>query len=137
MPTAAREKTQSLKTVFDKVYAILSRHSPPFKIKTGLVRNKRDLHLIAPKPVAIPGAYGGKPMDKAVAAIIEQKGYIGFYCSPGYLQDGSGADAPPALVKFLKGKSCFHLTRLDAGLEKAIEGALKAGTKLFKERGWL
>ncbi|MBI3474184.1 MAG: hypothetical protein HY010_00490 [Acidobacteria bacterium] len=137
MTTPAREKAQSLKTVFDNLYKILSRHSPPFKIKTGLVRNKRDLHLIAPKPVAIPGAYGGKPMDKAVTAIIEQKGYIGFYCSPGYFTEGLGADAPPEMMKFLKGKSCFHVTRLDAKLEKEIEGALKAGTKLFKKQGWL
>jgi hypothetical protein len=137
MPTAARDKTESLKTVFNSLYKILSRHSPPFKIKKGLVRNKRDLHLIAPKPVAIPGAYGGKPMDKAVTAIIEQKGYIGFYCSPGHVVDGSRTDAPPEMMKFLKGKSCFHISRLDAGLEKEVEGALKAGTKLFKERGWL
>lgn len=132
MPTAAFEKAQSLKTVFDKVYTILSRHSPPFKIKTDLVRNKRGLHLIAPKPVAIPGAYEGKPMDKAVSAIIEQKGYIGFYCSPGYFMEGSGTDAQPAMMKFLKGKSCFHVTRLDAMLEKEIEEALKSRTKLFK-----
>ncbi|HWZ81045.1 MAG TPA: hypothetical protein VNW47_00390 [Terriglobales bacterium] len=137
MPTATGEKAQSLKTVFDSLHKLLLRHSPPFKVKTGLVRNKRDLHLIAPKPVAIPGAYGGKPTDKAVAAIIEQKGYIGFYCSPDYLKDGAAKGKSSDLMKFLKGKGCFHVTRLDASLEKEIEVALGEGTKVFESRGWL
>jgi hypothetical protein len=137
MPTATDEKAQSLKAVFDNLHKLLSRHSPPFKTKTGLVRNKRDLHLIAPRPVAIPGAYGSKPTDKAVAAIIEQKGYVGFYCSPEYLKDGTGKGKSSDLMKFLKGKSCFHVTRLDASLEKEIDFTLRVGTKVFKSRGWL
>ena len=28
-----------------------------------MVRDKRDLHLVTPEPVAIAGAYGGKPVD--------------------------------------------------------------------------
>jgi len=64
--------------LFDTLHKMLSRHAPPFKLKTGLVRDKRDLHLVAPKPVAIPGAYGGKPVDKAMASIIEQKAMSAF-----------------------------------------------------------
>ena len=40
---------------------------------------KPSFQLMVPKPVAIPGAYGGKPVDLQMAAVILQKGYVGFY----------------------------------------------------------
>jgi len=43
----------------------------------------------------------------------------------------------PELIKLLKGKSCFHIKKLDSQLEKQIEDALKKGYDLYKKRGWV
>jgi hypothetical protein len=40
-------------------------------------------------------------------------------------------------VKLLKGKTCFHLTKLDEGLRKDIQSALELGTKVYRDRGWV
>jgi hypothetical protein len=43
----------------------------------------------------------------------------------------------PELLKLLKGKSCFHTRKLDAGLEGQIDVALKKGYALYRSRGWI
>ena len=136
MQLSKPSKTESLNALFDTLHKMLSRHAPPFKLKTGMVRNKRDLHLVAPKPVAIPGAYGGKPVDKAMASIIEQKGYVGFYFTT-INGDPALKKKLSALMKTSKGKSCFHLTQSDDGMLREIEIALQAGTNFFRTKGWL
>jgi hypothetical protein len=136
MPTSKPSKTASLNALFDTLHKMLSRHAPPFKLKTGMVRDKRDLHLVSPKPVAIPGAYGGKPVDKAMASIIEQKGYVGFYFTTANA-DPALRKKLPLLVKTLKGKTCFHLTKSDDGMLQEIESALQAGTRFFRTKGLL
>ena len=136
MAVSKTAKTESLAALFDTLHATLSRHAPPFKLKTGMVRNKRDLHLMTPEPVAIPGAYGGKPRDKSVASIIEQKGYIGFYFSTRNA-DPALKKKIPLLIKTLKGKSCFHLTRSDDSMLEEIEIGLQAGIKFYRAKGWL
>ena len=48
------------------------------------------------------------------------------------------ADAfDPALVKLLKGKSCFHMRRADEELLAHVSDALERGFALYRERGWL
>jgi hypothetical protein len=37
----------------------------------------------------------------------------------------------------LKGKSCFHVKRLDATLRDDIAAALKLGTMGYPDRGWV
>jgi len=40
-------------------------------------RREPSFQLTVAKPVAIPAAYGGKPVDLQMAAVILQKGYVG------------------------------------------------------------
>jgi hypothetical protein len=116
---------------------MLSRHSPPFRFVDFDVRDKKGVQIVVPKPVAIPGAYGGKPTDLMMAAAILQKGYVGFYLMCIYMNEPVKKKLSPALLKLLKGKTCFYVTSLDASLEKDIEAALEAGTKYYRERGWV
>jgi len=90
---------------------------------------------MVPKPVAIPGAYGGKPVDLQMAAVI--LGYVGFYLMCIYMNEGTKKKLSPALLKLLKGKTCFHVKTLDDGLRKDIQVALGLGTKVYRERGCL
>ena len=98
---------------------------------------KRSFQLTVPKPVAVAGAYGGKPVDLQMAAAILQKGYVGFYLMCIYMNDATKKKLSPALLKLLKGKTCFHVKALDDGLRNDIAAALEVGTKVYRERGWL
>jgi len=127
----------SLEHVYAELKEILARHAPPFKLCDAGVRHKFSVQLVVPKPVAIPGAYGGKPVDLQLAAAILQKGYVGFYLMCIYMNEKAKKQLSPALLKLLKGKTCFHVKALDDGLKKDVEAALVLGTKAYQERGWL
>jgi len=43
----------------------------------------------------------------------------------------------PELLRLLKGKSCFHVKKLDDELLWQIEEALKIGYALYQARGWV
>jgi len=129
--------SESLGSVYERLSELLSRHAPPFRFQDLGVRNKKSVQLVVPKPVAIPGAYGGKPVDLQFAAAILQKGYVGFYLMCIYMNEPVKKKISPALLKLLKGKSCFYVKSLDASLEKDIEAALEAGAKYYREKGWV
>jgi hypothetical protein len=40
-------------------------------------------------------------------------------------------------LKCLKGKSCFHIKKMDAEIFKQMEEALAKGYSKYKERGWI
>jgi hypothetical protein len=128
---------ESLESAYARLSELLSRHVPPFRFQDLGVRNKKSVQLVVPKPVAIPGAYGGKPVDLQFAAAILQKGYVGFYLMCIYMNEPVKKKISPALLKVLKGKTCFYLKSLDASLEKDIEAALDAGAKHYRQRGWV
>ena len=68
----------SLEDVYEALVKILQRHAPPFRTDVpSMSGGKPSFQLTVPKPVAIPGAYGGKPVDLQMAAVILQKGYVG------------------------------------------------------------
>jgi hypothetical protein len=77
----------------------------------------------------IPGAYGGKPVDLQFAAAILQQGYVGFYLMCLYMNQPMKKKISPALLKLLKGKTCFQLKAIDDGLKKDIDAALTASVK--------
>jgi hypothetical protein len=128
----------SLEFIYNELVAILKRHSPPFRTDIPLVvRNKQAFQLTVPRPVVVPGAYGGKPVNLQMAAVILQKGYVGFYMMCVYTNDAEKKRVSPALLKLLQGKSCFHIKMLDDVLRKEIEATLDLGAENYRKRGWL
>jgi hypothetical protein len=71
----------------------------------------------------------------ASAAI--QGSFAGFYFFPIYTHPKEFADMPENLRKCLKGKSCFHIKKLDNDLSKSIRSALKKGFVIYKKAGWV
>jgi hypothetical protein len=143
-PTKAKTQTKrkvtagdSLESVYSDIEKILKRHAPPFVFKDLGVRNKKSSQITGPKPISIPGAYGGKPVYHPLAAVILQKGYVGFYFMCVYGNAEAKKKLSPELMKLLKGKSCFHLKKLDDGLRADVDAALEFGTKVYRERGWV
>ena len=142
MATPAKAKPGPAEDTLENVYVdlveIMKRHAPPLRCDRPLiVRGKKAFQLTVPKAVAIPGAYGGKPVAVQMAAAILQKGYVGFYVMCIYMNDAAKKKLSPALLKLLKGKTCFHVKTLDYGLRKDIEAALELGKECYRERGWI
>jgi hypothetical protein len=131
-------KAADLTAVFYKLQGMLAVHVPPFKATDGMVRDKRNYNLTVPVPVVLsPKAYGGKPYPVAMASLVLQKGYVGFYCMPVYMEPGMKKKLAPELVKLLKGKSCFYVKALTPEVREGIRAALELGVMCFRERGWV
>ncbi len=71
------------------------------------------------------------------AGVVIRKGYVGFYYMPVYAEPDVKAIFHPSLLKLLKGKSCFHIKKLDDILLHQISEALATGFKLYKQNGWV
>ena len=56
---------------------------------------------------------------------------------PVYVETEAKEFFEPELLALLKGKSCFHVKRLDDELLSQIEAALERGVELYRERGWI
>jgi len=80
---------------------------------------------------------GRKRKEVYFAGLIIQSSYVGLYYMPVYTDTNLKEVFGPELLKLLKGKSCFHIKKLDKNLEKQIEEALKIGYRLYKEWGWV
>jgi hypothetical protein len=130
MPAREANKSASLDQVFDELKTILARHARLFTEREGMVKNKRDYHLILQKPLVI----GGRQRNELwFASIIQQKGSVGFYFTP----PGVKGKLSPELLKHLDGKSCFHFKTLPPALKKHLEAALIVGLEAYRKKKWL
>jgi hypothetical protein len=120
-----------LQAIFDAIKPLLQAYQPPLV-------PKRDeagyFDLWSLKPVVIDGR---KKNEVYFAGLIIQKSYVGFYFMPIYAETDLKTVFKPELLKLLKGKSCFHVKKLDAELLRQIAAALKIGFELYQERGWV
>jgi hypothetical protein len=137
MAGVRKTEENPLSSVFRSLEKLLKAYAPPFKLTAGGVRGKHSVQLAVPKPVAIPGVYGGKPTELMMAAAIAQGKFVGFYFMPIYLNPELRKKLSPRLLKLLKGKTCFRVKKLDEGLKRDIEAALKLGKECYRERGWV
>jgi len=80
---------------------------------------------------------GRKRKEVYFSGLIIQSSYVGFYFMPIYTDTSLKKVFGPELLTLLKGKSCFHVKKLDAVLEKQIADALKIGFDLYRKRGWI
>ena len=123
-----------LDAIFDRLETSLRRYVPPLVARTGGVKGKRDCRLWSEKAVEV----AGRNRDEVYfAGLIVQKGYVGFYFMPVYTHAEQSAVFAPELLSLLKGKSCFHVKRLDEALVGHVDAALATGFGLYRERGWV
>ena len=134
MPASAAARAVPLETVFDQMQEILARHAKLFTELTGQVKNKRDYHLIIGRPMVIDGR---EKDGLYFASLIQQKDAVGFYFMPIYCCAEVKARLSPELLRYLDGKSCFHLRVLTPQLKKDVAAALKVGLEAYRARHWL
>jgi len=127
MPTDVNE----LISIFNELKSILKKYADPLKPKFDL-DSKYDLWSFKNVEIA-----GRKRKEVFFASIIIQSSYVGFYYMPIYTDVSLQDVYKPELLKLLKGKSCFHIKKLDPTLKQQIIEALEMGYKLYKKRGWI
>jgi hypothetical protein len=119
------------KTIFDTLRDQLQSYQPPL-----VNRADDDSHfdLWSVKDLVIEGR---KRKDVFFAGVTIQKNFVGFYFMPVYVDTEIKNLFAPELLKLLKGKSCFHIKKLDEQLLGQINQALSEGFELYKQRGWI
>ena len=120
-----------LQQIFSQIRDLISRYSPPLVAK----KDQADYYdLWSVKDVVIAGR---KKKEVFFAGVIIQKGYVGFYFMPVYVDEEMKKVFSPELLALLKGKSCFHLRRNDATVMDQIEKALQIGFDIYRKNGWV
>jgi hypothetical protein len=122
---------ESLIRTFNRLKGILKEYENPLKSKFDL-EGRYDLWSF--KNVVIEGR---KRSEIYFAGLIIQSSYVGFYFMPVYTEKEMKAYFHPGLLRLLKGKSCFHIKKLDPELEVQIRNALEKGFILYKSKGWI
>jgi len=120
--------------IFESLSELLAEYSPPLSARTGRTPDKPSYELWSETPVEIEGR---RREELFFAGLIVQKGYVGFYFMPVYTDPEKAKLFHPDLLKLLRGKSCFHVKRLDDELARRIESALREGFALWRRRGWI
>ncbi|MCU0485319.1 MAG: DUF1801 domain-containing protein [Anaerolineales bacterium] len=120
-----------LPTIFEALKPLLRAYQPPL---TAQVDTPTRYELWSVKPLVIEGR---KRKEVFFASLIIQKSYVGFYFMPVYIETELKTIFQPELLRLLKGKSCFHIKKLDEALLGQIEAALKTGFELYQQRGWI
>jgi hypothetical protein len=90
--------------------------------------------LISEKATVIDGR---KREELWFASALVQKGYVGFYYMPVYMNEVVRSQLKPELLKCLKGKACFHIKKNDPLLFDQIGEALEIGYASYKKMGWI
>lgn len=113
----------------------MKEHCPPFECSEGKnASGKREFKLVSKKKVVI----ADRPRDEVYfAGIIIQKGYVGFYYMPIYVDTNLKKEFSEDFLNNLKGKSCIYIKRWDKDIEKEVKKALKIGLKQYKDKGWV
>jgi hypothetical protein len=125
------KKQVNLGTIFDTLRELLKKYEGTLQPKDDS-ESKYDLWSF--KEIDISGR---KKKDLSFATIILQSDYVGLYYMPIYTDKSVKQELKPELLSLLKGKSCFHIKKLDQQLLGQIEEALKIGFELYKKKGWI
>jgi hypothetical protein len=126
-----RKNIDELPDIFNRLRKLLSQYHPPFVSKHD---DDSYYDLWSVKDLMIEGR---KRKEVFFASLIIQKGYVGFYFMPVYVETEIKQVFSPGFLKLLKGKSCFHIIKVDEALLEQIEAALKSGFELYEQRGWV
>ena len=133
MPSTATRTARSV-DVYSEIESLLKPYGKRLIERTGTVKNKRDYHLWCSGPIEFMGR---KYPELSFASVIEQKGYVGLYLMAVSSNPAVKKQLPPALLKLLKGKSCFHVKQLTPELKRDLSGALEVSYEGYRKLGWI
>ncbi len=71
------------------------------------------------------------------ASVVPKPKDIRFYFFPTYTHREQLGELPDDLKKALKGKSCFHIKKMDNAFENNLKALVKKAVQLYKAEGLL
>jgi hypothetical protein len=122
----------ALTLVFDEIKKLMLPYAKDSLVLKG--GTDGQIALITNKPVVIQGR---KRDELWFVSMLIQKGYVGFYYMPVYMNEPVRRQLKPELLKTLKGKACFHIKNTNPPLLAQIEEALRIGYDAYKKMGWI
>lgn len=106
---------------------LLSAHIPPLQLR-------KDEPGVSEFAGTKPGMQGKQKVDGYYfASVVPKPKDVRLYFFPIYTHVKEFETISAALRKCLKGKSCFHIKKLDEELEKDIEAMVKKGVELYQQ----
>ena len=133
MPSTTTETARSV-DVYSEIESLLKPYGKKLIERTGTVKNKRDYHLWCDGPIEFMGR---KYPELSFASVIEQKSFVGLYLMAVYGNPAVKKQLSPALLKLLKGQSCFHVKQLTPELKRDISSALEVSYEGYCKLGWI
>ena len=81
----------------------------------------------------------GKKMVDGIyfSSLVPKEKDVRFYFFPAYTHASEFENQSDQVKKFRKGKSCFHIKKLDDALEEEISAMVSKGVALYQKDGWL
>lgn len=125
-----------MKTDFVEIFQSIRALMQPYTTQGYDVRKNTDsaYDLWSNKNVVIAGR---KRSEVHFAEVRINKNEVGFYFMPVYAESDLKKVFHPDLLALLKGKSCFHIKKLDENLLNHIKIALELGNNLYKQNEWV
>lgn len=125
-----------MKTDLVEIFQTIRANMQPYTANgfKACTNSETTYELMSEKIVEIEGR---KREGVSFAAIKILKEKVVLYFMPAYVEEDLKSLIHPDLFKLLKGKSCFHIKKLDDTLMEQINDALIAGFTLYKQKGWV
>ena len=121
-------KNPALLPLFQELKKILEVYVPPLTVK---VDEDGRYDIVSTKAVNVNGR---KFEEVYFGAVISQKSYVGFYSMGCYANHEFHIS--DNLRKLLKGKSCFHIKKVDEELLAALTEMTKQDYLFFEREGY-
>jgi len=120
---------ETVEEINSALRAMLEKHTPKLQIRKNTPENFEAAGTIE-------AMQGKKKVDGFYfASVMPKPKDVRLYYFPIYTHVDDFKDIPEDLRKCLKGKSCFHIKKMDKSLEKSIEKMIAKGVKLYKKDG--
>ena len=111
----------------ETLHALLKEQVPPLRIRHD---SEVNFEVCGTKEVM----QGKKKVDGYYfASVMPKPKDVRLYFFPIYTHKDDYPALSPTLQKCLKGKSCFHIKKLDAEMEAEIRGMIERGVTLYRE----
>ncbi|MCB0528397.1 MAG: hypothetical protein KDC61_07700 [Saprospiraceae bacterium] len=118
-----------LSDIRNTLIQILKAHTPPLQVRV-------DTDAVFEVAGTKPTMQGKQKVDGIYfASVVPKPGDIRLYFFPNYTHPAAFSGMSDALKKCLKGKSCFHIKKLDPALEAEIKNMVATGVAAYQTDG--
>lgn len=126
LPQKNPQMTKDPTEILHRLKQLFGEHTPPLAVRKN---SEQHMEIAGTKEVM----QGKQKVDGHYFASLQAKPKdVRFYFFPIYTHANAFAGLSDEMRKSLKGKSCFHIKKLDDNMEKEIRGMLDEGVRIYQ-----